>query len=239
MTVFCNDMIPGFSVNTALLGPDEAHIYAVDINKADFAGNQHLIAPDEQEKANRYRQPADAHRLLAGRIYIKRLLARYTNADAGDIIIKPGANKKPFAVDRHDNQLLQFNISHSGNIVLLVISHKTVGIDIEEIKNIDLKDFVYNILSEQEIVVVSRSEDRRKTFFKFWTRKEALLKATGLGLVDCLPQVEMLDGVNHFGSVPFNDQDFEIFTYNPADNYTASVCVEKGTIPLFYNAENL
>lgn len=87
----------------------------------------------------------------------------------GDFYI--GENGKPLS------HQIDFNISHSFGVVVLVISNHPVGVDIEKIREYDseLKRFISN---DEEFDYIKNDKD----FFSLWTSKEALVKADGLGL---------------------------------------------------------
>ena len=72
-----------------------------------------------------------------------------------------------------------FNISHSGNYVLLIIADNETGIDIQKIKSININNF-NSILSDNEKNTLNKNSDF--TFYKIWTRKESVIKLLGVGL---------------------------------------------------------
>ncbi len=85
---------------------------------------------------------------------------------------------KPILLDCH------ISISHSGDFVAVAISDsEDIGIDIQEQKPIDLKDFE-SFFSEDELHRLnSMTGDRQlKSFFDLWTKKEAVMKADGRGM---------------------------------------------------------
>lgn len=78
---------------------------------------------------------------------------------------------------------LFFNISHSGDYVVLIISDSEVGVDIEKEKSFDF-DIVENFFSNREIEFFKsiKESERISTFFSIWTLKESYIKALGVGL---------------------------------------------------------
>lgn len=84
---------------------------------------------------------------------------------------------KPFILN-HPN--IDFNISHSGNYVVLGISYVgKIGVDIELIDNntdIELKEVAFNSFESQYI-------DNILDFYILWTKKEAYLKCCGVGFM--------------------------------------------------------
>ncbi len=82
-----------------------------------------------------------------------------------------------------------FNISHSDDYVVIALCNtNNVGIDIEHIKDKVSEDIINYVCNEEEIDYISRN-DKNKTFYYLWTRKEALLKCKGIGLSTNLKNV--------------------------------------------------
>ncbi len=81
------------------------------------------------------------------------------------------------------NDDLFFNVSHSNEYVVMAISKKySVGIDIEHIKKDVSDDLINYVCCEEEVEAIKTSE-RNKLFYVLWTRKEAILKCKGIGIV--------------------------------------------------------
>ncbi|MEL6535358.1 MAG: 4'-phosphopantetheinyl transferase superfamily protein [Bacteroidota bacterium] len=77
---------------------------------------------------------------------------------------------------------LDFNISHSGTLVVTAISTSgRIGIDIEQVTAIDLSDFS-RFFKAEELDQIRQANDTSEAFFTLWTQKEALIKADGRGL---------------------------------------------------------
>jgi len=90
---------------------------------------------------------------------------------------------------------VDFNISHSGDIVLLALGRQMhLGVDVEQLRDMKRRDQIARgILSESELGdYLALPESRRQSaFFRIWTRKEAIVKAVGRGLSFPLTQVEV------------------------------------------------
>ena len=80
-----------------------------------------------------------------------------------------------------NGDMLNFNNTHSGNWVMSCVSDKFVGIDVEEIKNIDIK-IANRFFHVDEYRIIMEAENRKKIFYDFWTKKESFIKAVGCGL---------------------------------------------------------
>ncbi len=88
------------------------------------------------------------------------------------------------------NPLINFNISHSEQIVVCAVSlNNVVGIDIEKEKTIDIYNFKDHF-SDHEWDLLNCSSNT-SLFFDLWTKKEALLKALGHGLSIPLKDIEV------------------------------------------------
>ena len=75
---------------------------------------------------------------------------------------------------------LEFNLSHSENLVICVVSEKPVGCDVEEIRKAP-RGVGKRYFSENEQAYLSgfNGEEYDKAFFKLWTMKESYVKMTG------------------------------------------------------------
>ena len=126
--------------------------------------------------------------------------------------------KKPY-MDGKPN----FNISHSREKVLVGFSDQyEIGVDIEYKQAVDVSAFA-SYFHPEEIDFLESNEHSLEAFYKIWTRKEALLKAIGVGLLSGLNGVNvLLDEVNHDGN--WQLKEIEVDRY-----YCACICAEKKT----------
>lgn len=152
--------------------------YTYSIQKFDDQSFNSLLADLPRsmvEKINRYKRWQDAQRSLLGKHLLKAALSDYSKLSTLDDILfdKYG---KPY-LDTKFN----FNISHSGELVICVASKDKVGIDIEEIVPIQIEEFKsqFSLAEWQKIQTAS---DSQSCFFQQWTVKEAVAKADGRGL---------------------------------------------------------
>ncbi|NBC81768.1 MAG: 4'-phosphopantetheinyl transferase superfamily protein [Bacteroidetes bacterium] len=80
--------------------------------------------------------------------------------------------------------VFDFNIAHSGKYAICAIStNGEIGIDIEQIREIDISGF-NNVLSDKQLKQVQNSTNPLHTFYRLWTLKEAVIKASDLTLDD-------------------------------------------------------
>lgn len=106
-----------------------------------------------------------------------------------------GEHGKPFIVGHPD---IHFNISHCREAVLVVVSDRPVGADVECIR--EYKDsLVRYTMNDAEIARIEQSDHPEVAFIRLWTMKEAKLKLSGRGITDQMKDV--LDGTEDFLTV--------------------------------------
>lgn len=144
---------------------------------------------DYQQKIKRYRRWQDAQLSLLGRLLLLKGIEDIYSYNYQGKEMKYTIYNKPYFEDN----LVQFNISHSDGIVVCALSEIfEIGIDIEKISNIEINDFKSQ-MSEKEWSNIVLSRDKKVTFFDYWTQKEAVIKAHGNGLSIPLISFEILD----------------------------------------------
>lgn len=162
------------------------------------------FSDDFQKKILAYRRWQDGQLSLLGRLLLRhglhQMSKNFVEEDLSYTLYS-----KPFL----NNTTTKFNISHSGEIVVCVLSDRNdVGIDIEIIQDINLEGFESQ-MTDREWDNLSLNEDARIAFFDYWTQKEAVIKANGKGLSIPLKSFEV---TNHYAKI--EDDDFfvkEIF----------------------------
>lgn len=135
------------------------------------------LSPEIRKKSNSYRKWEDQHAFILGRLLLKECFNKIGISQNAIFDIKYNTFGKPFLNDDID-----FNISHSGNFAICAIGKKLkLGIDIETITTIDFKDYQY-IMTEEEWHKIHLSKTPLRSFFRFWTLKESIIKAEEKGL---------------------------------------------------------
>jgi 4'-phosphopantetheinyl transferase len=139
-----------------------------------------LLAESERARANRYRFDDDRRRSIIARAATRRLLGRYLDTDPRALVIVEEEHGKPVLL----NGGMEFNASHSGDLVALAFAKETaVGIDVERRRRLhDVLALARRYFSDEELAIVSRAPDPDDAFFAIWTAKEAIVKASGKGI---------------------------------------------------------
>lgn len=170
----------------------------------------------EKSRANRFRYESDYNCYVSVHALLRIELSKLLKTNAKSIKIGESKNGKPFTSGVN----LPFSLSRSNNLFAFVIgrSNQFLGIDVEQIKpDIDFTDIArhyFSIKEQQSILFLDKIVDQKRTFFEIWTRKEALLKAIGIGINTKLSKVQVLEGENHIdiSRVQINDASFKIAT---------------------------
>lgn len=130
-----------------------------------------------QNKIARFRKWEDRQRSLLGNILLLKGLELLNKTAYSLNTLKFTEYNRPYF-----NNLIDFNVSHSGDYTMCAISETVrIGIDVEEIKDIPISDFNEQF-SKKELDMMLGAPDNLKAFYTLWTQKEAFLKAIGTGL---------------------------------------------------------
>ncbi|MFA5960731.1 MAG: 4'-phosphopantetheinyl transferase superfamily protein [Tatlockia sp.] len=168
--------------------PDNAELCQNRIDVWEFPllempENAHeLLNEEEQLRANRYYFARHKRRFTAARAMLRLILSRYVNKDAQSLRFSTNQYGKP-ALENADE--LQFNLSHSGDLALLAIGqHFPLGIDLEWYSARPYEGIANEMFSPEELRVFNHLPGyaKPKVFFEIWSKKEAFIKACGLGL---------------------------------------------------------
>jgi 4'-phosphopantetheinyl transferase len=142
--------------------------------------NQYLLQlPLElQQKNARYRNYADRCNHLFGKILLQKGIESLGYRQKNVLqFLKYNKFGRPSIFPDFD-----FNISHSGNLVICAISNDfRIGVDIEKIGDVHFED-VRNAMSTEQWEEIFLATDPLDLFFKYWTIKESALKADTRGL---------------------------------------------------------
>lgn len=142
-----------------------------------FAGYLGLLPAALQADVMKYHQYADRIRTLTGKLLLREAMT--TAGLPHDLLHSMSYThyKRPFISSEAD-----FNITHSGHCVACVAgAGMRVGIDVEEIKPIKPDD-INAVLRDEELQEMRATNASPETILRFWTRKEAIVKASGEGL---------------------------------------------------------
>jgi len=147
-----------------------------------------FLPPIERQKNSKYLRWEDRHAHLIGKVLLRHGLTEFGINTKKLNTINYTSFGRPYL-----NAPIDFNISHSGEMVVCALSNENkIGIDIEKIDTtINVSDFD-SIFSADEWQYLKNAYFNHRVFFKLWVRKESIVKAIGEGITMPLNQINIL-----------------------------------------------
>jgi len=140
-----------------------------------------LLNDTELARARQYQRASDSDRSLLGAVLLRLTAARHLGVRSADLAVDRTCGRCGAQHGRPQlpGSGLHASVSHSGEIVAVALTAAgPVGVDVEAVRSID-----FAAVTESVCVPAERREVRSVLdFYTYWTRKEAVLKATGEGL---------------------------------------------------------
>jgi 4'-phosphopantetheinyl transferase len=172
-----------------ILAPGQSEIHVWKINLATPAAVARLeifLSAEEREQAARFHFVADKRRFTVRRAVRRQLLAACLEKKPEAVHIRLSSHGQPAIVGQEGAGGLRFSCSHSADWGLVAIaSGIELGVDLEQHRPLaDAEGLARTYFSDAEIRELAGLPESLKTagFFNCWTRKEAFVKAIGLGL---------------------------------------------------------
>jgi 4'-phosphopantetheinyl transferase len=154
-----------------------------------------VLSPPERYRASRYKSFVDRRRFILKRGLLRYILSEYLEVNPGHIRFFYKNNGKPVLQTLSGGEEVHFNLSHSNGIAVYAVTRcAEVGIDVEHISDMpDWRDLVMEHFTpkEQAIFDAIPKANQLRAFYQGWTRKEAIVKASGQGIGDGLRQIEV------------------------------------------------
>jgi 4'-phosphopantetheinyl transferase len=179
------------------LPPDAVHVWCAALDPLPERVRQHaeLLSSDELARAARLRSMEHRRRFVVAHGVLRQILARYVAGDPLQLRFRSGPQGKPRLVGSAGDHRLSFNLSHCAEIALVAVAQaRELGVDVERLQSVDQADDIaarYLCLAEQETLGATPEDAKARLLLTYWTRKEALLKATGDGLTMPLDRLDV------------------------------------------------
>ncbi len=190
------------------------------------------LSADEAQRAARFHFPKDRDHFIAAHGILRQIVGRYLHCNPSDLTFSVNEYEKPSLVD----STLEFNLSHSGDFALLAITQeRKIGVDVERIRQgISSHVIAQQYFSKAEVAELQSLPltQREAAFFTCWTRKEAYIKAQGIGLSLPLESFDVSLSPNEpaiLRAVRPDSQEAARWTLHPlniASNYAGALAVE-------------
>jgi 4'-phosphopantetheinyl transferase len=182
-------LAPGYPTSTSMLPEGEVHVWLVPVARAPQP--LPILDDEERERAGRFRVDAARKRFVVSHGALRLILGRLTGIAPESLRFARRCGHCG-STDHGKPHLsgssgLEFSLSHSDGLVLIAVARgRRVGADVERVRSrTDVLAVARHALAPAERLEIespSTDEKRREAFFRCWTRKEAYLKARGVGL---------------------------------------------------------
>ncbi|MDX6355129.1 MAG: 4-phosphopantetheinyl transferase [Streptomyces sp.] len=164
-------------------------VYAGGVSGAVAAATRQarLLDDDETRRLAGFHREADRDRFLVAHVCLRRLLGECLGSDPANLVFvrEPclscgGPHGRPVL----QGAAVHFSLSHSGDRFVIALATHTIGVDVETVPGPDLATEAMAVLHPVEREELNGLPHGRRpaAFARCWTRKEAVLKAAGIGL---------------------------------------------------------
>lgn len=224
----------------------ETRVYRVALDACE-AGDAFAEAPEwawltaeERARAQRLVRPRDGRRFVLCRGALRVIVGSLLDRPPHDVEFRAGPGGKPILPPGEPGSRppLHFNVSHSGELALIAVSRsRELGVDVEKTRPIsEAARIVRSYFTETETEQFHQLEEaaRAAAFIRGWTRKEAILKAKGVGLAGLATGFETMFGVTDLGGdfVPCDPSSivlgWSLWEASPQPGYVAALALERG-----------
>jgi 4'-phosphopantetheinyl transferase len=204
-----------------ILTDGEIHVWRIDF-RADDGVDDRVLSADERARAAQFRFDEHRRRYVHARSALRMLLAGYLSAAPESFV---------FAYDRYGKPSVDggvhFNVAHSGDVAMAAFSRScSPGVDVERVRPLDdLELLAARVMSPSELARFHalEPEARTRAFFFLWTRKEAVLKAQGVGLSGSMPAIEVSLDCDQTLATDRSGASWRIWPLDAGDEYEASL----------------
>ena len=194
-----------------------------------------MLDPAELVRADRYHFAADRNTYTAAHALLRFMLSEATGVSTSQWRFVTGEFGKPALAPDFRECKLHFNISHTRGLVACAIARQEVGLDVERSdRTIDL-DIARRYFAPEEVRLLSSLPPGQQgnAFFRFWSLKEAFIKATGEGLSRPLDSFAFAFEPVRIAFHPERDKhagrddpaDWRFWDWHPANNCVAALAV--------------
>lgn len=150
------------------------------------------LIEEEITRAGQFYFEKDRNHFIVVHGILRILIGRYLNVEPSQFRFCLNAYGKPSLESSLHVPALSFNISHSHDLALFAFTYtRQVGVDVEYMRlssgdggGDDYEQLAQHYFSayERSVIQMLPVEEKRQAFFQCWTRKEAYIKARGMGL---------------------------------------------------------
>jgi 4'-phosphopantetheinyl transferase len=207
---------------------DEVHMWRVGLQMESSAlwACWDLLSPEETRVASSYRFVKDLREFVITRAVLRQVLARYTGQSPADLRFESSSAGKPVLLGAHSPH---FSVSHCADLALIAVARVRIGIDVEHVRPGNFwQKVIGQCLSPRERAYLEAlpAKSRTQALYRVWTRKEAVLKAVGTGLLYPPHQVSVLPENKEPSVVSLLGCDWFVRQVRTPGRYAAAAAIE-------------
>ena len=207
---------------------------------------EQMLSADEHDSYQRLQQHEHKREYLVSHALLRSCLSQYVDKQPSDWDFLYNDHGKPSVLIEDEGLDIQFNIAHTSGLVVCAISASAeVGVDVEFHSDSQaLLEMADHYFSEKEIIALNRlsKTDQEISFFRYWTLKEAYIKAVGEGLLT--PSADFSFEFDTTGGISFTPansdaldvgSEWSFHVIDPVEDYTVGLAVHSAasTVSLF------
>lgn len=170
------------------LGKNSVHLWwsLLDVDDRRLKTLSALLSKEEAERAKHYISKTHGCRFTAARGMLRRLLGFYLEMPPREVPIARDGLGKPYLANAGGLNPINFNLSHSGGMALFGLTvDRRIGVDLECLRTRRSPTELSSRFFDSEVagaVAEAPESIRLSVFLRYWTVKEAYLKASGEGI---------------------------------------------------------
>jgi 4'-phosphopantetheinyl transferase len=211
-------------------GAVDLWVWPLDVPASQRERDALVLSAEERDRARRFAFPHLTARFVVAHGRMRALLGAALDRDPAGLEFVASAHGKPELAGGG----IHFSLSHSGDLAALAIAAFPLGLDIEMIRPVD------RALPERFFAPAERRGLRGlppdvwdQAFFRCWTRKEAVIKALGLGLAFPLEDfdVSFLEGERprliRLAGEPAAERAWQLHHFDAADHCVGAIAARE------------
>lgn len=206
---------------------------SLDLPAARMAQLAAHLSDDERARAERFAIEQPRRRFIAARGILREILGAMLRVEPARLNFCYNSFGKPQLAETSNGVF--FNLAHSDSLAVYAVAAQELGVDIERIRPLpDAQEIAARFFSARESACLRGISEERRTeaFFNCWTRKEACLKAVGLGLSETLNEIEVslqpgeMTGLFGGSSSAEKNARWSLQALNPAPQYVGALAAK-------------
>ena len=179
------------------LSQEDVHVWcaSLDQSRERVQWLARTLNAEERVRARRFYFEQDRMRFIVAHGLLRTMLGHYSGTRPGRLRFRYSAQGKPSLARTFAGDGLRFNQARSHGLALYAFTlNREIGVDLQAIRLVSQAEWVTKrLFSDQEMLVFQAlaEHEKQEAFFRYWTCKEAYVKASGEGLAQPLDQVDV------------------------------------------------